>query len=63
MKEKIEKYCRYCEHAQSLSDEGEMLCEKNGVVKSEYHCRHFIYDPLKRVPKRKEEPVLEYVEV
>jgi hypothetical protein len=29
-----------------------MLCEKRGVVLPVDKCRHFVYDPLKRVPKK-----------
>ena len=32
----IEKHCAYC----------------RGIVDSADHCRHFCYDPLKRVPPR-----------
>ena len=51
--ERIEKYCKYCEHAGTLSDPDTMLCRKAGVVRASHCCRLFRYDPLKREPKRK----------
>ena len=51
--DRIEKYCKYCEHALALSDPDAMLCARAGVVSAGHCCRRFRYDPLKRVPKRK----------
>ena len=51
--ERIEKYCKYCEHAGTLSDPDSMLCGKAGVVRASHCCRRFRYDPLKRDPKRR----------
>jgi hypothetical protein len=48
----IEKICFYCEHSSSLLTDEQVLCSRKGVVSSEYKCRKFIYDPLKRAPKR-----------
>ena len=63
-KDGIEKYCKYCECASSLSNEDVMLCERYGVVDSAHKCRKFRYDPMKRIPKRlNSEPKLDYVEV
>ena len=60
----IEKYCKYCEEATTLSDADTMLCSKFGVVSSGHVCRRFKYDPLKRNPKRANKEVeLEYVEI
>ena len=49
----IEKYCRYCENATSLSHTEKMLCSKRGVVSSFFKCASFRYDPLKRAPAMK----------
>ncbi len=46
----LDKLCKYCELAASLSDPDSMLCKKRGVVNAGYHCRAFRYDPLKRDP-------------
>lgn len=47
----IEKCCAYCEQATAIS-ETQVGCARKGVVDSAGHCRHFCYDPLKRVPPR-----------
>ena len=48
----IEPACKYCELAlQNMSGERHVLCEKYGVVRGDYHCRKYIYDPTKRIPK------------
>ena len=54
----IERFCAFCEHASPLIDDSEMLCFHRGVVGKRFTCRKFIYDPLKRKPRRKiiEEP-------
>lgn len=61
-KPEIEKFCKYCERASSLSDPDSMLCSKKGIVGAGGKCRSFRYDPLKREPKIKKAPMtLEYV--
>ena len=47
----IERYCAYCALAGKISDE-QMVCQKCGIVPSTHQCRHFRYDPLKRVPPK-----------
>ena len=47
----IEKHCAYCKCGSVISD-GKVICSRRGVVDSADHCRHFSYDPLKRVPPR-----------
>ena len=51
-KTSIEKYCKYCELATPLASDDEMICEIHGVVSSGYVFKKFVYDPLKRLPKR-----------
>ena len=59
-----EKFCKYCEHAKTLSDPDTMLCEKRGIVPAGHRCRRFRYDPLKRTPNRSvRELNLEYIEI
>ena len=48
----IERCCARCEHATLLSQCDCILCDKKGVVSETYACRRFVYDPLKRAPKR-----------
>ena len=50
IKPEIDKACAYCECAAHLQDRDFMLCAKRGVVSAGHRCRHFSYDPLKRVP-------------
>ena len=33
-------------------DKVSVLCEKKGVVDPESRCRHYKYDPLKRIPPK-----------
>lgn len=49
-KHDIDRACVYCENATPLHDRDFMLCHRKGVVSSGFVCRHFSYDPLKRVP-------------
>ncbi len=45
----IEPRCAYCQRGAELAHD-EVICAKRGIVPDSYHCRHFIYDPLKRIP-------------
>ena len=37
-----------------LSADGKnVLCKRKGIVEKGFHCRHFDYDPLLRVPRSK----------
>lgn len=49
----IQPACRYCEQALRCGRDGTVLCELKGVVAADYHCRRYVYDPLKREPKSK----------
>ncbi len=44
--------CKYCVRMLQILDEEKRLCEKRGVVGPGEKCRHFVYDPLKRVPPK-----------
>lgn len=48
----IEPCCFYCENGRPAPDKVMILCKKYGPVSPHYKCRKFVYDPLKRVPKR-----------
>lgn len=60
----LERFCKFCQHSSDLTDGEKLLCEKKGIVCAEYVCKKFLYDPLKREPKRfSKEIKLEYVEL
>lgn len=48
----IERCCARCEYATLLNQLDCILCNRKGVVRDTHVCRYFIYDPLKRAPKR-----------
>lgn len=50
-RKKIERSCAYCAHGGKV-DDNTVLCRKRGFVSACSSCRHFRYDPLKRVPVR-----------
>lgn len=50
-RKKIDPRCVYCSRSVSLSG-NEVVCVKHGVVEAYGSCRHFKYDPLKRVPPK-----------
>lgn len=49
---RIAPACRYCESAYPAGEEARRLCYKKGMVKADFSCRAFRYDPLMRVPRR-----------
>ena len=54
------KLCEFCRFATEIKTTEDMLCAYKGVVDKEYSCRKFVYDPLKRVPRKLPElPTLE----
>ncbi len=50
-RENIDPRCAYCTKGTKLGDD-EIGCTRYGIVPSWHHCRHFRYDPLKRVPPK-----------
>lgn len=50
--EKIEPSCEYCKYGRFSADKRIILCEYKGVLTEADKCRKFMYDPIKRVPKR-----------
>ncbi|MBQ8250026.1 MAG: hypothetical protein IJY93_09165 [Clostridia bacterium] len=52
------KFCEFCRYAEVLSGTEDMLCKHKGAVDREYSCRRFIYDPLKRVPRKLPELII-----
>ena len=60
----LERFCKFCQHSSELSDEDTMLCGKKGIVSADFICKKFVYDPLKREPKRLSKEVkLEFVDL
>lgn len=45
----IEPRCIYCARGKKLNNDY-ISCMRFGVVSSGYHCKRFVYDPMKRVP-------------
>lgn len=50
---RIPPACEYCTRSRPSREEGTFYCEKRGVVAGNYHCRAYVYDPLRRTPKRR----------
>ena len=50
---KIRPSCAYCANGKLSCDESCVLCPKKGVMQPDSHCRSFVYDPLRRVPRAK----------
>ncbi len=49
-KYEINRVCACCELAETLNNQEKMLCSRKGVVASDFCCKKFVYDPLKREP-------------
>ncbi len=45
----IEPRCAYCQRGGTLEHDA-VICAKKGIVSCDFHCRHFVYDPLRRQP-------------
>ncbi len=48
----IQPACALCAYGKRSSDGKAVLCTKKGVMPLYHHCRHFSYDPIKRIPFR-----------
>mgnify|MGYP003296950343 CR=1 FL=1 len=48
----IEPKCEYCVHGELSADSIHILCIKKGILEPDYSCKKFIYDALKRTPRR-----------
>ena len=44
--------CKYCVFGKDSLFSGEVLCKKRGVTSPTDYCRHYKYDPLRRVPEK-----------
>ncbi|MDE7398023.1 MAG: hypothetical protein K2N06_00700 [Oscillospiraceae bacterium] len=47
----IKPSCKYCQMAQ-VGEGDKIICPKMGEVKMYDSCKKFIYNPLKRIPKK-----------
>lgn len=48
--------CAHCAFGAPAADGKMVLCRHRGVVSPYFSCRRYRYDPLQRVPKRRELP-------
>ena len=51
-KKEISPSCSYCAYGKLSPDKETVLCKKKGIVEKDFACRKFVYDVLKRQPKR-----------
>lgn len=51
-KKKYSKVCMNCRYGRTPKDKESVLCEKKGIVDPNGKCRHYQYDPLRRIPER-----------
>ena len=49
----IEPACDICQHGKTLFGGVNVKCSKKGLVSGTYKCRHYKYDPFKRIPQAK----------
>ncbi len=52
----IEPSCTYCSWGNISHDGNMILCEKQGIVETNYSCKKFVYDPILRIPSS--QPIL-----
>ena len=48
----ITRCCACCARGRMASHGDQVLCPHKGIVDSAFHCRRFVYDPLRRVPRK-----------
>lgn len=48
---KLPQRCEYCLYGNRSQYANEVICKKRGITDVADSCRHYKYDPLKRVPK------------
>lgn len=58
----IEPRCEYCEKSIPAPTENEYFCRVKGLVHSDFYCKKFVYDPLKRQPRALAELSDEFIE-
>lgn len=50
--ESVEHRCAFCARGRASNDGEKILCPRKGIVEPGFSCRRFLYDPLRRVPRR-----------
>ncbi|MBQ1537937.1 MAG: hypothetical protein IIZ73_06460 [Ruminococcus sp.] len=48
----ISPSCSYCLYGNRSKEGNKVLCERQGLVDADYSCKKWIYDPIKRIPKK-----------
>ena len=48
----LPRSCKYCVFGKDSLISKEVLCKKRGVTDPNDYCRHYKYDPLRRVPEK-----------
>ena len=51
----IEKSCDSCDYGKLGTLAHLILCNKKGITNASYVCRHYKYNPLRRIPKAHDE--------
>ena len=54
---RIEEKCEYCHFGRRVNDRQTILCVKRGAVAATFCCKNYEYDPLKRMPARRVQPI------
>ena len=54
------RVCAHCEFGIIMQGGEHILCHHKGIVTSNFACKKFVYDPLKRIPKRRKPLKVEY---
>ncbi|MCQ2448884.1 MAG: hypothetical protein MJ132_01660 [Clostridia bacterium] len=50
----LPQYCKNCKNGRASEYTEEIFCMKHGITQPNESCRHYKYDPLKRVPQKPE---------
>ena len=50
--ENIEPKCEYCQFGKLSADGETVLCIKRGIMNKNSKCRKYVYDIMKRVPRK-----------
>ena len=55
-KDEVEPNCAYCIFAVEVVGEECILCPKKGIMQIGDACKKFVYDPLKKIPRKSPPP-------